>query len=502
LTEKRRLLPNAALAVVQVVVTSGLLFLLYWFLLRQLGAEALGVWTLLMAATSLANISNMGFSGGVVRFVSRYLAKGSPEDAASAVETAFLSIAAVIGVVGVAMWVAIEWVLALVIPPHWIDEARAILPYSMIALWLSAIGSVVHSALDGCHRSDLRSLSTISSQPVLLIGAILLTPSMGLQGIAWAQIAQYLVWIVVGWLLLKRQLAPLPAIPYRWSRRFFQEMWRYGVNFQAVTLMLVLSEPLAKGLLSFHTNLSAVAYFEMANRLIVQTRSVLISANQVIVPYYSQLHTQGSTQLGDIYLRNLKLVSLLGSMLFSAVLAVAPVVSQLWIGHLETQFLVFVGLLSVGWFINTLAAPAYFANLGMAYMRPNVAGHFAMMLGMIAVGLSMGPFFKPYGSAMAWPVGLLIGSFIIDAGFLQNVRLERHQWRRSLMLPKMSFHLIVGAAAGVVSFKLLQAQTPWATGGALGVIAAALMLICLPNVRQVIALMRISPPRPDASTQP
>jgi uncharacterized membrane protein YgaE (UPF0421/DUF939 family) len=60
----------------------------------------------------------------------------------------------------------------------------------------------------------------------------------------------------------------------------------------------------------------------------------------------------------------------------------------------------------------------------------------------------------------------------------------------------------VGAAAGVVSFKLLQAQTPWATGGALGVIAAALMLICLPNVRQVIALMRISPPRPDASTQP
>ena len=383
--EKGRLLPNAAFAIGQVVVTSGILFLLYGYLLRQLGADALGVWTLLMAATSLANISNLGITGGLVQYVSKYLARGEPANAASAVQTAVLTLAVVVGLVGLCMWGAIDWILGWIIPPDWIDQARAILPYSILALWLSALGGAVHSALEGCHRSDLRSVSTLLSQPVLLVGAFMFTPTLGLKGLALAQIAQYLLWIGTGWLLLRRQITALPLVPLRWSKALFSEMWRYGVNFQIVSILLVLSEPLAKGLLSYYTNLSSVAYFEMANRLIVQAKSLLTSANQVITPYYAKLHAVDSAKISHIYLRNLQLMALTGSALFAAIIAAGPLVSRIWVGHLETQFLLFLGMLCLGWFINTLAAPAYFANLGIAHLGPNVRGHFAIMFGMVLV---------------------------------------------------------------------------------------------------------------------
>jgi O-antigen/teichoic acid export membrane protein len=492
--EKERLLPNASFAVLQVVVTSGILFLLYGYLLRQLGAEALGVWTLLMAATSLANISNLGITGGLVQFVSKHLARGEPVKAASSIQTAILTLAAVVGLVGLCMWGAIDWVLAWIIPPDWIAQARAILPYSILALWLSVLGGAVHSALEGCHRSDLRSVSTLLSQPVLLVGAFLLTPTLGLKGLALAQIAQYMVWIGAGWLLLRRQIAELPLAPHRWSKPLFLDMWRYGVNFQIVSILLILSEPLAKGLLSYYTNLSSVAYFEMANRLIVQIRSILVSANQVITPYYAKLHAVDSAKIGHIYLRNLQLMALAGSSLFAAIIASGPLVSRVWFGHLETQFLLFIGMLCLGWFINTLAVPAYFANLGLAHLGPNVRGHFAIMLGMVLVAVLMGPWLKPYGSAMAWPVGLMLGSYIIDRGLLNHIRLDRGHWARSLKLPYVLTNFAIGGCTAFASFKILQPERSCSLIAAAFCVAAAMALMALLNLRKIVALVRFNKP--------
>ena len=63
--------------------------------------------------------------------------------------------------------------------------------------------------------------------------------------------------------------------------------------------MTMLLDPLAKVLLSRFGGLSAVAYFEMANRMVSQARSLIASANQVLVPYYSKVAetTRGRIQM-------------------------------------------------------------------------------------------------------------------------------------------------------------------------------------------------------------
>jgi O-antigen/teichoic acid export membrane protein len=60
---------NSLYAVGEVVVSGLSLFLLYKKVVNTLGVEALGVWTLVLATTSLGRFADIGAASGLSRFV-------------------------------------------------------------------------------------------------------------------------------------------------------------------------------------------------------------------------------------------------------------------------------------------------------------------------------------------------------------------------------------------------------------------------------------------------
>jgi O-antigen/teichoic acid export membrane protein len=414
--EKRRVIPNALLAATQVVVTGVTLFLLYRFLYSHVGVEALGVWSLVVAATSVATASSLGLAGGTVRFVSRYLAHGDARAAAGVVETATLSIALLTGVGAAALWPVGSWLIGWVVPSQWADEARRLLPFTLAALWFNGVGGAIHSGLSGCHRAGTSSSATMAVQPLLLLVAWWLVPEMGLRGMAVAQVAQQSIWLVLGWMLLRR-LLPLSCVPRRWSRDLFLEMWRYGLNFQVISILVVLTDPLAKGLLSHFGGLSAVGYFEMANRLVSQVRTLLVSANQVMVPYYAKVSETSRKMLRSTYERNASALVPLASLAFSTLLGLLPLVSVLWTGGLNSEFIVYAALLTGGWYMNTLCGPAFFANLGSGAISRNVIGHLCQTTAVLVFGVVGGTLAGAIGGVLAYVLALCSGSLLIVAMF-------------------------------------------------------------------------------------
>lgn len=460
---EKRLLPNALIAVLQTVVTAAMLFFLYRYLISILSIEALGVWSLIAAASSLANVSNLGLSGGAVRFVSKYLAWGDADGATRAIETAALSVAAIVGLAILLIWPLSYWLLGVVMEGEWVRVARELLPFMLGALWLNNVGAVLYSGLEGCHRSDLRSLATIATSPVLLILAVWLVPTMGLTGLVWAQSIQYLLWIVAGWILLKRQLPLLPWIRWRWSRLHFSEMWRYGLNFQVISVMTLLSEPVAKGLMSHFGDLASVGYFEMANRLVAQVRGLLVSANQVFVPYYSKLSETSRYAVRAIYVKNVQAIFLISASVFASLIASLPLVSFAWIGRIDPQFILFSTLLSLGWLLNTLAVPAYFANLGGGWINRNVAGQAAQAGAMALIGWIGGKSVGPTAVVVAWAAGLALGGIVVLGLF--------HRAEAIGIWPMSRSSVLKVVIAGVLISGLGQATTRFGYE-ALGIIGA------------------------------
>ena len=100
----RRLVGNATVSVIQTIVSFVVLFVLYRYLIHQLGSEQLGLWSLVLASTSIARLSEMGLTGSVVNFVARYHALKDNEQAAEIVQTAAISIACVMGVLCLAVY--------------------------------------------------------------------------------------------------------------------------------------------------------------------------------------------------------------------------------------------------------------------------------------------------------------------------------------------------------------------------------------------------------------
>lgn len=415
--QKQRIFINAIMSLVQIVVVSGVLFVLYRFLLKTIGVEQLGIWSLVLATTSVTQVANFGLSGSVVKFVAKYVARGEDRNVSGVIQTAVISLGLIVGFVLLVGYPLIKWVLGLVMPLNSLELALRILPFALFSLWLMTITSVFQSGLDGFQRIYIRNLLMMGGSVVYALLCFMLAPKYGLIGLAYAQIINNSLILIVSWILIKRFLIVLPVIPYQWNRNLFKEIISYGINIQAISITQMFYDPLTKVLLGKFGGLSMVGYYEMASRMIMQVRALIVSANQVLVPAIAEMKERDPNEIQKVYQDSYELLSYLSIPLFVALVAVTPVISQVWVGHYELPFVVFSTLLAFGWLINTLSSAAYFMNLGIGDLRWNTIAHLVIGVLNLALGLVLGYVYTGLGVVLGWVTALIIGSFIIPLSY-------------------------------------------------------------------------------------
>ena len=143
------MLLNAATTFAQVIGSAVALFFLYRFLIRTIGIEQLGIWSLVLATTSVVTLANQGFSASIVKFVAKYAAWNRSEDVSVLIQTAVISMGLALGVFALALYPGAKWILKSVIPAGLLGEALAILPYAFATLWLNVVGGIFLAGLAG-----------------------------------------------------------------------------------------------------------------------------------------------------------------------------------------------------------------------------------------------------------------------------------------------------------------------------------------------------------------
>lgn len=412
-----RLTRNAVMAVVQVIVSGGVLFLLYRYLLRTIGSEQMGIWSIVLAAASASRISEMGFSASAVKYTARYIARGEKDKASEVIQTTAITIGVVLACVLVGGYPLIAWLMGKIIPAAHIPNALAILPYALVSVWVGAVAGVFLSGLDGCQRIDLRVLLSMLATVFLLVLTWILVPRHGLIGLAWAQIGQGMLMLLGSWVLLRRELPSLTLLSFNWRYSLFREMFQYGFSFQVISIVGMLFDPTTKALMAKFGGLSSTAYYEMASRMVMQFRLLLVSANQVMVPQVANLHENSPEQIRKAYLDSYRVIFFLSLPLYVGVAAVAPLASELWIGHYEKSFVGYMLFLVAGYWFNTLVGPAYFVNLGTGLLRLNTLSHVAIGILNCVLGYSLGLAFGGGGVVLGYVLALVIGSGLLILGF-------------------------------------------------------------------------------------
>ena len=441
LTIRRNVLSAGGQTIVQTVV----LLLLYKHLLASIGVIKLGVWSVILATVSVSRFSELGLSASVTKFVARYTARKDDEVAARLVQTAALTLAGALGIALLALAPALVWALPHFLPPDSLADGIALLPFALASLWINSIAGAPLGALDGCLRVDLRAVVTMVASVFFLVLCYFTAEPYGLMGVAIAQVAQALLLLVSAWFVLKRVLRSLPPAPVRWDRALFREMIGYGVTFQVNSIAMLLFEPTTKVLFSKFGGLEAAGYFEMAERMILKVRALIVESNRALVPVFAGLHETDPRSTGLAYGQNVRLLRFLITPVYAALAALAPAIAEMWIGQLQPKFVALTVVVSAAWFVNTLGTPAYFAYLGTGKLRWLTVGHLVMGVSNLALGVPLGQLLGWQGVLAAFAISLSIGSLIPMWAFHRENVIDRSAGfsKHDLVLSLISLGMVV-----------------------------------------------------------
>jgi O-antigen/teichoic acid export membrane protein len=477
--KNRQVLLNAATTFAQVIGSAVALFFLYRFLIRTIGIEQLGIWSLVLATTSVVTLANQGFSASIVKFVAKYAAWNRAEDVSVLIQTAVISMGLSLGVFALALYPTAKWILKTVIPGDLFGEALAILPYAFITLWLNVVGGIFLAGLAGYELITQKNYVLFGSAVIYWAVCVAFVPRFGLLGLAYAQLAQAILAFVVVWILLRRINPHLPVLPHRWDRVFFGEMFKYGATFQCITAAQALREPVTKTLLAKFGGLAFTGFYDVASRWIFTFRELLAQSNLVLVPTISNLKERNPNSIAIVYRDSYRLMFFLAIPTFSFLIAISPLISQIWFGRYEPVFVGFVALLGGGWMVNVLSNPAYTIDLGTGNLRWVLIGCCATGILNLGLGFLAGRHFGGPAVVAASVFSLAFGYIIIVVDYHIH-----NSARFGQLLPKESIAIVLSSLAGVLIFLPLlsnvSAKSFFSIRPMTGLLFALLSMILLP----------------------
>lgn len=419
---KQQTKKNVVHAGLQIIISGITLFILYKYLLVVLGIELIGVWSIVMAFSAFLRAGDFGFAGSVVKFVSTSVATDNHKKVINIIKTSFTSVSVILGLLLLIIYPVISYALPFFIDKEYIDAAMHLLPYSIISVWLSVLGVLTIFTFDGINRVDIRSIFLVVFNLLFVTLTILYVHLYGFIGLGYAQVTQAAIQLIVAWLLVKKHLGIDSLLPLSWDKELFKEMFSYSMHLQISSLMAMMLEPISKLLLGHFGSLSSVGYFEMANRLVMQIRNVVVNANQALVPMLSKAHAL-QEDLKSNYIKTLKILFFVSLFGYSFVALLVPFISKIWIGDYEKEFVYFAYIILSSLCVNTMSGAAYFTNMGTGDVKYNTFHQVIMALLNLLLGVSMGYSLHAYGVVISYGVSIVIGSIWLILNF--HIRSKR-----------------------------------------------------------------------------
>lgn len=422
--ENREIFYNIGSSLIHLALSSVILFYIYRLAKDELGLELIGLWSVIVAIASFGNIGTFGFSGSLVKHTAELKAKQQENAINGMLNSSAVIMMGLLSIFLMAVYGLSLFFLDLIVDIKYVDLGYTLLPYALATFFINALGYLVLSVIEGLNRNWQRNIALIVSQIVFLFAAICLVPKMGILGLFYSQILQAITICIGAWVLIKINLTRYTMFELSKQRQLVKEVISYGVKFQSVSLFQMFCEPVTKFYLSRYGGLSLVGLFEIASRLVVQIRAILLAVVSNLLPKLVGIHSTQSSEKVRISFRNIFGVNYdLFVLSFGLLIVFSPYIIEIWLGQMDNQLILLVNWLSLAWFINSTAIVPYIFNLGSGILKGNVWSHammafFNVILGLMVIVLNL----EAIWFVFVWLFSLVVGSGYI----LFEYRLRNH----------------------------------------------------------------------------
>ena len=276
------------------VFSMALNFFVAPFVVRHLGNEQYGVWTVVLSLTGYLGLLDLGVRGAVTRYTARYHAQSDhnrTNETTSAAMATFLltSLIALLLSIVLAAFV----IQRLKMPPQSIATARVVLLVTGVNICVSLINGVYGGVLIGLQRFDLTNAIEIFNAAARAASIILaLHFGLGIITLALIQLAFTATKFVANYHYAHRYYPELRVRPWKADRVSLKSVF----SFSFFTFLMQVSASLIYAsdnvLIGAYFPVAIITFYAIGGNLLEYARAVVAGISQAITPLASSLQAR------------------------------------------------------------------------------------------------------------------------------------------------------------------------------------------------------------------
>lgn len=476
------------------------------FLLRHLGPERFGLWSIVSLLAGLSQTFDLGVAAALSRLVAEFRARGDAAGLRRAVTLAILLAAALTIAALLLVLAGRERVLDFFrVDAALRPEAGLALLGAVLLFALTTASNLQGALLGGVQRLDVWNVAALAAAVLQLAGmVVVLLRGGGLPSL----IVVNAVAITLGLFLAGRGVARhVPeARPgsIRGGRALAGRMLRFGAALQIINVGVLFQFQLEKILFGRFVSLAAVGEYELGYRVVFALWAVPAFLLAPLLPAFAHLDAVADRErFEELFRRGMRYVLALAVPVTGGVLALAPALFAAWLGPGHANAALAARALAATLAVNVLTGVGSAAVRGIDRAWVEAEYQVLALVLHLAASLTLIPRYGFRGGLLALFLSSLVGTvwFLVRARGVLRLPLGALTWRASAR-PWIATAVAI-ALAMLVSGAGLPAASQWTRAEAaprllLGAavyaatVIAGLLLTRALGLREVTDLLRLT----------
>jgi O-antigen/teichoic acid export membrane protein len=290
-----RFVQNASWTLVGFGVTLASGILLSPLIIRTLGAEGYGVWTLVFALVEYVWLSDFGLRSAVLKFSAQYLAQGESDKVNEVINTGlayFMAIASVLAVGLVTASSSLSHVFQ-ISPTYQVDFAFLVALTGLV--WsIGLVNNVMQASVQGLQKYDRLSQVSIVVTLIRVAGCLTaLVLGFGLRGMGVAVLITQVISYVCTFIILNRSFKQLHLSRQFVNFAMLKQMAGYGVYTLVSTVAILLLNQGPMLLIGYLKSAIVVGLYALPVRLVATMVGAVAQVAMISVASSADLSARG-----------------------------------------------------------------------------------------------------------------------------------------------------------------------------------------------------------------
>ena len=411
---------NRFYSLLQTIIGICSYFFVIRYVINSLGLEILGLWSLTVGFVSFIRLIDLSGSSSLSRLVA-IRKKGSFEQTKT-IDTVSIIGLLLFSLLGILFYFSLSDIIFNNLRTEYISLGKNLLLIAVISLPINMLSMAQLSALDGLGRSDIRSIINIICYLIFIFLGIFLISRYGLIGLAYAQLTQYILSLMLARIKLYKYIESLRLLPIYWSSNIFKNIIGYVLRIQFLSMPMMTLDPLIRIIISRLYGLEFVGIYELAYKINGHMRTLIQGYFNPILPELAAVTLRGKNLAYEMTINYHKKFLYINFLLYSSLVLFSPVLSIFLLGEINEEFIKTQSFICIGWCIPTFFLPTNYLAKAQDVLHYSIVGQFIVLLiTIICIYIS-----APLNAFLTVPLsisfGLIVGNLFGFLGETINIR--------------------------------------------------------------------------------